>query len=121
MHPVFRPGRAGPAWVEAAGELDITSSHRLERALGHTMERELLVLDPRELVFIDGSGVHVILDAAVRARLASRRLLLISICRQVDRMLAVTGARHVLDVVDFDVPKPPRMASAPVPPTLDAA
>jgi hypothetical protein len=56
MPPAFRRwwtnGGRDEAWVHLAGELDVATTPRLERAL-------------REPAFIDSSGVHASVDASI--------------------------------------------------------
>ena len=55
-------------WVRAEGELDIATAPRIERTLRRAeLRARLVVLDLRQLTFIDCSGVHRIVDAAIRA------------------------------------------------------
>jgi anti-anti-sigma factor len=67
------------ACVHVAGELDLSTSRLLEQTLRRAERRALLVLlDLRELTFTDSVGVHVIVNASVRARRAGCRLVLTS-------------------------------------------
>jgi anti-sigma B factor antagonist len=94
-----------PAWVHVAGDLDIASAPRLAQALRHTdTPARLVVLDLRELTFMDSAGVHVIVAASICARRDGRRLMVIRGPSQVDRMLALSGAYEVLEMVDVDPP-----------------
>jgi anti-sigma B factor antagonist len=53
-------------WVRPRGELDLCSAPELREAL--RAQRGPVVLDLRELAFIDASGLHVMVEADVRAR-----------------------------------------------------
>jgi anti-anti-sigma factor len=64
------------------------------------------VLDLRELAFIDGSGIHAILDAPHQARREGRRLMLVRGPAHVDRVLTLTGAYEQLLVFDLDPSEP---------------
>jgi anti-sigma B factor antagonist len=104
----LQAGDVGPAWVHVAGDLDISSASRLERALRHTdTPPRLVVLDLRELTFLDCSGVEVIVNAAIRARRARRRLVVLRGPAEVDRVLALAGATDALEIVDLDAVGPP--------------
>jgi anti-anti-sigma factor len=81
-------------------ELDLCSAPTLAQALRHPDGWRVIVLDLRQLSFLDASGVHVILEAAARARAADCRLLLIRGPAQVDRILSRSGAADALDIVD---------------------
>jgi anti-sigma B factor antagonist len=97
----------GAVWVHVSGELNLATSSQLQHALGRArLSARLVVLDLRELAFIDGSGVHEILDAARRAREEGRRLMLVRGPPQVDRVLTLTGACRQLLVFDLDPSEP---------------
>jgi anti-sigma B factor antagonist len=109
------------AWVRAAGELDLASSPQFCRVLEEAQRAvPLVVLDLRELCFIDSSGVHIILDAARRARRYEGQLLIARGPAQVDRVLALTNVCK--QVVTFDLaPTGPAQAQLPaLPPRLVA-
>jgi anti-anti-sigma factor len=84
------------------------------------LSARLVVLDLRELTFIDGSGVHAILDVAREARREGRRLMLVRGSAQVDRVFTLTGARQQLLVFDLD-PSEPNSALLGLAPTSAAA
>ena len=70
----MRDGGLDVAWVRVTGELDIATAPQLKQTFGHTEDRaRRVVLDLRELTFMDTSGVHVIVDASVRATPAGRQ------------------------------------------------
>jgi anti-anti-sigma factor len=99
--------------VGVTGELDIATAPQLKQTLGHAEDcARGVVLDLRELTFMDTSGVHVIVDASARATAAGRRLVLVRGPSQVDRVLALTGARDRLEIVDLDPGEPPVQAFA---------
>ncbi|MDQ6776924.1 MAG: STAS domain-containing protein, partial [Actinomycetota bacterium] len=64
--------------------------------------RAMVVLDLRKLTFMDSAGVHVIVNASVRARQAGCRLVLVRGPAQVDRIFTLTGAADVLEIGDLD-------------------
>jgi anti-anti-sigma factor len=98
----------GREWVRVAGELDIATAPWLEQVLLHVERRaRLVVVDLHELTFMDSSGVHVIVDAAIRARRSNRRLKLVGGCSQVTRMLALSEASDVLEIVEPDTLRAP--------------
>jgi anti-sigma B factor antagonist len=107
----LRDGGLDAAWVRVAGDLDIATAPQLERTLCEAESRaRRVVLDLRELTFLDSSGVHAIVDASSRASAAGRRLVLIRGPSQVDRVLALTKASDVLEIVDLDPMQPPVQA-----------
>jgi anti-sigma B factor antagonist len=77
----------GAAWVQIAGELDLATAPRLDRALQEAQGSALkVVLDMRELTFMDSSGIHVIQAADDRAQREGGRLMLVRGPPQVDRL-----------------------------------
>jgi anti-anti-sigma factor len=71
---------ADTAWVRVAGRLDLASVPQLVRTLRHTqLNARLVVLDLRELQLMDSSGVHVIVNASIRARRLGGRLVLLRV------------------------------------------
>ena len=107
----LRDGGLDVAWVRVTGELDLATAPRLKQTLRHAEDRaRRVVLDLREVTFMDTSGVHVIEDAGVRATSTGRQLVLVRGPSQVDRVLALTGARDRLDIVDLNPAEPPVQA-----------
>jgi anti-anti-sigma factor len=107
----LRDGGLDAAWVRVTGELDIATAPQLAEMLGRAEERcRRIVLDVRQVTFMDSSGVHVILDANVRANAAGRRLVLVRGPSQVDRVLDLTRTSHGLKIVDLDPVEPPVQA-----------
>jgi anti-sigma B factor antagonist len=107
----LRDGGLDVAWVRVTGELDIATAPILEQTLRRAEQRaRRIVLDLRELAFMDTSGVHVIVDGALRATAADRRLVLVRGPAQVDRVLDLTTASDDLEIVDLDPVEPPVQA-----------
>ena len=93
-------GGLASAWVRAAGELDLAAVLELEQMLRDAVIRaRLLVLDLRGLSFIDSSGVHVIVDACVRAERAPCRVVVIQGSPQVQRVFELTGLDRLIETV----------------------
>jgi anti-sigma B factor antagonist len=98
----WRVGGWGAAWVQVTGELDLATSPQLRQTLQEAQRSvRLVVLDLRELSFMDGSGVHVILDVARDARREGGRLLLVRGPAQVERVLTLTGAGEQVLIFDL--------------------
>jgi anti-anti-sigma factor len=94
-------GGPDAAWVHLAGELDIATAPQLERTLRDpALQARLVVVDLRELGFIDSFGVHVIVEASVRARRDGRRLLLLRGRPCVDRLFALTPSANQVEIGD---------------------
>jgi anti-sigma B factor antagonist len=84
------------------GELDIAGAARVEQEL-ERIEREApttLVLDLRELVFMDSTGLRVIVAADERAREQSRRLVVVRGSETVQRIIEMTRLHERLEIVD---------------------
>ena len=104
-------GGLDAAWVRVTGELDISTAPLLAETLVRAEERsQRVVLDLRQITFMDSGGVHVILNASVRANAAGRRLVLVRGPSQVDRVLALAHASDTFDIVDLDSVEPPVQA-----------
>jgi len=56
----------------------------------------------QELTFIDMSGVHVIVDASIRAREAGRCIVLARPCPSVERVFALTGSFDHVEIGEID-------------------
>jgi len=67
----------------------------------------MVVLDMRELTFMDTSGAHAITDAAIRARQAGRRLVLLRGPAAVDRVFTLMGSSEHLEIADLRPEEPP--------------
>lgn len=77
---------------------------------GAESQARLVVLDLHELMFTDCCGVHAIVDASIRARNAGRRLVLLRGAPNVDRIFALTGFSHEVEICDVDPGGPPAQA-----------
>jgi anti-anti-sigma factor len=85
-----------------AGELDLAAAPRLMEALRDLeQEARLIVLDLRELSFLDAAGVHAIVDASIGARRDGRRLLLVGAPAGVQRVFALTGTSHKVEIGEW--------------------
>lgn len=100
---LWRDGRHGSVWVDAAGELDLDASVRVAHVLDEAQSRSnLVVLDMRALTFLDLSGVRVIVAAAVRARRNGHGLLVARGPVHVDVVFTLTGTREHVELFDLD-------------------
>lgn len=106
----LRDGGLDAAWVRVAGELDLATAPLLEQTLRRAEVRPRVVLDLRELAFIDCSGIGAIIQASNRARRTSRQLVIVRGRPAVDRVLTLTGASDVLEIVDLLPVQPPVQA-----------
>lgn len=96
----WSPNGIEAASVRVAGELDLDSAPRLKQVLDEGLGRVRLVLvDVRELSFVDSSGLHVLLDAAQRARNGGSRLVLVGVSVALERLLDLTRTRALIDML----------------------
>jgi|SRR5215212_2216846 len=85
-----------------SGELDIAGAARVEQEL-ERIEREppaTLVLDLRDLLFMDSTGLRVIVAADERARDQARRLVVVRGSDTVQRIIEMTRLHERLEMVD---------------------
>jgi anti-sigma B factor antagonist len=107
----LRDGGLDAAWVHIVGDLDLATAPALELTLQQAEARaQRVVLDLRELTFIDSAGVHVIVNASIRARAAGRRLVLVRGPARIDRLFALTRMAALLEIVDLHPAQPPVQA-----------
>jgi stage II sporulation protein AA (anti-sigma F factor antagonist) len=96
-------GRPKPVVVLVKGEVDVASSAHLAAAIARAMQRGAygqvdLVIDLSHLLFIDVSGINVLIRAARVARAGGGTLVLRSPNRSVRRLLDVLGLEAELAV-----------------------
>ena len=88
-------------WLYVEGAVDLLTTTQLSDAL-RAAERDqpaLLGLDLSGLNFMDSSGVHLLLAADRRARVAGRRLVVSKPSYPVQRLLSVTGLDRQIELV----------------------
>jgi len=108
----WRVGRYGSIWVDVAGELDLTASSLLAQTLQEAQARaSLVVLDLRGLTFIGIAGVHVIVDAGISARQASRGLIVARGSAEIDSVFRLTGTSEQVELFDLDPEECPPVLS----------
>jgi anti-sigma B factor antagonist len=88
--------------VTAIGELDLVSSPTLDAELDRATRSDcdVIVVDLRPLVFMDSTGLHVLVNGHNRAHESGRAFAVIRGGEQVDRLLSLTGVAEVLRIVD---------------------
>jgi len=107
----LRDGGPDAAWVRVVGDLDIATAPRLAQMLRSAeLCARRLVLDLRQLTFIDCCGVHVIVNASIRARQAGRRLVIVRGPSQADRVFVLTDTAAALEIIDLSLVEPPAQA-----------
>jgi anti-sigma B factor antagonist len=99
-------GGMDTAWVHVRGALDLATTPQLEQTLNETQAR-LVVLDLRELTFIDSSGMHAIVRAGTRARQSGRRLVLVRVPPNVERVFTLAGISAQVEIGDVAPVAPP--------------
>jgi anti-sigma B factor antagonist len=88
--------------VVVRGELDLASSPALRTELerANAAGAELVILDLRELVFMDSTGLSVVVKAHQHAADSGRRFAIVRGGKQVQRLLSLTGVGERLLVAD---------------------
>ncbi len=99
---VHRQDREGTVVLSLVGELDISSSPDLERALTQAEgdAPATVVLDLSGLTFMDSSGLRAVLEADQRARADGRRLAVVPGPPAVRRVFTVTLLDRRLDLIE---------------------
>lgn len=98
-------------WLRLSGELDIERAVQLDHVLRKACAQAfLVVLDVKGLTFMDTAGLHVIVDASVRARCLGRQLVVLQGPPHVERLLHLTKC----DDEAFRVARLPRPVPAAV-------
>jgi anti-anti-sigma regulatory factor len=64
------------------------------------------VLDLRELELIDFFGVHAIANACTSAREIGRRVVLLRVAPEIDRMFALAGRLEEVEIGDLEAGEP---------------
>jgi anti-sigma B factor antagonist len=101
----------GATWVCVAGELDHATAPRLASMLAKaTRLARIVVVDLRELTRVDSTGVGAIVDASYSARRDGRRLVIVRGLPRVERLLALIGASHVVEIVELAAGEPLALA-----------
>jgi anti-sigma B factor antagonist len=88
--------------IALAGELDIANAERVESVLADVEadgSATLMMLDLRQLVFMDSTGLRILVAADSRAREQDRRLVLVQGPEAVQRILRMTRLDERLEIV----------------------
>ena len=85
-----------------SGELDLSTIEQLEEAIADRVDGKpaLVVLDLRSLVFLDSTGLRLMLRLDASVREAGGRLVLVKGPRRVHRVFELTRAVDELEIVD---------------------
>lgn len=88
--------------IHLFGELDLASVPRLEHELARAegTDARLIILDLSGLLYIDSTGVRLLLSAHARSRADRDRLTLIRGTGDVQRVFELCGVADVLPFVD---------------------
>jgi anti-anti-sigma factor len=91
----------GGVTLALLGELDLSTIARLEQAVASRVDGkpELIVLDLRRLVFLDSTGLRLMLRLHARLEAAGGRLVLVEGPRRVQRVFELTGVADELEMV----------------------
>ena len=92
----------GVVTVGLTGELDISNAQRVEQELQRVEEDDAgaIVLDLRKLVFMDSTGLRLVVAADARARERGRRFALVAGPEAVHRVFKITYVDRRLDFVE---------------------
>ena len=87
-------------WVEARGEIDISTSAQWEKAIsdGLTSRPDRLYVDMHLVSFIDSSGLAVLVRCHSRAGKQDCAMIVRAPTRQVERVLALAGLNDHLTI-----------------------
>jgi anti-sigma B factor antagonist len=93
--------RHGTLVVELSGELELATAPQVERFLRdlEVAAGDLIALDLSNLVFIDSSGLRLLIAENERAQLEGCRLVLAGVCGEVLDTMRVIGLDRVLPLV----------------------
>jgi len=98
--------------ISPSGELDLATSHVLERDLLGVEQTDAarIELDLGGLRFIDSAGIHVLCRAAARSRIDGSRLRVRRGRPAIQRVIAIAGVDRTLPFASFTRPVggPPR-------------
>jgi anti-sigma B factor antagonist len=87
------------AWVRVTGELDIFTAPVLAESLRVAVNTTLpVVVDLGPLEFMDSAGVHVLVDAASRARREHQPLRVVHASAAVDKVFTLTRTDRIVGV-----------------------
>lgn len=91
----------GGVTLALSGELDLSTIEHLEQAVAARVDGkpELVVLDLRNLVFLDSTGLRLVLRLQASLRDVGGRLVLVKGPRRVHRVFELTRATDVLEIV----------------------
>ena len=94
--------RGETVFVRLSGELDISSASKVEDELARVepSRPETIVLDLRNLVFMDSTGLRLLIAADTRARNQGRKLKIVKGPEPVQRVFRITRLEERLEIVD---------------------
>lgn len=93
--------------VQLHGELDLCSAELLTAALRNHLGHRVICLDLSGLSFLDCAGIRAIRAAHERQARRSAALLLANVQPRIRRVLALTQADRLLQILDSDDPSTP--------------
>jgi anti-sigma B factor antagonist len=95
--------------VHVRGEIDMATAPRLRQALVGAMrdEKPHVVVDLDGVLFVDSTGLGVLIGALVRARRSGGDLVLSGLARRLSELFSLVGLDKVFTVVDLaSLPRP---------------
>ena len=100
-------GFFGSSSVQVTGELDLAVSPELDAMVRQAqLDARLVMLDLRELTFMDCVGMHVVVDAAIRARREVERLVVVRGRPHIDMLFQLVGSSRWLEMIDLEPAEP---------------
>ncbi|MDA0184384.1 STAS domain-containing protein [Solirubrobacter phytolaccae] len=88
------------AAVRVTGDLDSVTAPQVWGVLDEALEHaRLVVINLREVLFVDSSGLRLLLEATRRTRESGARLVLIGAQKGVERLFALTATRALVDAI----------------------
>lgn len=93
---------AGTIVISVQGEVDLANSSELQEALVDALDERpsRVVVDLRGVMYLDSTGLGVLLRQHQRALEADVELILVKGPAQVQRVFELTGLAHRLNLVD---------------------
>jgi anti-anti-sigma factor len=85
--------------ISVSGDIDMAGGPVLDAALATAeTKRDDVVIDLQGVTFVDSSGLRSLLGAARRADQRGRRVALLHVGREVNRLFELTGTRAMFDL-----------------------
>ena len=121
---------AFPPVISATGELDYQNCDSLASLLTGTIQKcgPTMRLSLGGLEFVDSSGLRILVKAAIDAKKTGGSVTVVSLTRQLNRMLEISGFKHLFEVtaqshdgvcVEYDNTSPERTCCFELPSEME--